>query len=367
MIDFLHTDKKIKSNDSERVIDPIETVEMAKEKLASINCQYKVNEYNIDDTFYVSELFYENPFDMKLRIQPAGYINGGFSSMGKGTTPEQCLASMYMETIERISLWQHMNSFFPIYKGLNLRTGDLDNVCVDTSSSEMVAAGNTFEEAILHGLHEMMEVESIGAASINGSNKSITANLKPYEVIDFTEMYDWPDWVKSSFTVFRIPTLVKEFYTFIGLRYPIEQRFSEDYTYKKNQDGVYLKQPIKYTEWRGNKTAYAFTASGINPRKAISRCVQENFQGPDKYKYPGIKKEIPSHLNVVNGNTLISYETNSVNEDIEFIVSKIPERFNAWAIDLSSPELEVPVVKIVTDYHSPANVADKHISDMFYK
>jgi len=369
ILDYLNLnsdDKKISSEDSERIISPEITAQLAKKRLDSINCKYEIKQYNIDNIFHSSELFITNPYDLSLKIQPAGNLNGGFSTMGKGTTFDQCRASMYMETIERISLWQHMNSFNPVYHCLNLRTKEINKVAVDTSTSEMVAAGNTYEEAILHGLHEMIEVESIGASSINGSNTGITANLKPYNIIDFKGMFDWPEWIYSSFTVIQIPTVIDKFYTFIALRYPIEDRYSNDYKYEKQEDNVWSKKNIQYTKWRGSKLAYAFTASGINPKKAISRSIQENFQGPDRYKYEGSKKEIPSWLNIINWETLINYEQDTIKKDIDFIIDNIPEQFNVWAVDLSSPELGVPVIKIITDYHMPSNVGAKAVSDLFY-
>lgn len=359
---------KIKSEDSERIVDPKITCDLAIKKLESINCKYDVEFYNIDNIFYSSELFYKNIYDLDLAIQPAGPLNGGFSSMGKGTTPEQCKASMYMETIERISLWQHMNSFFPIYPAFNLRTKQIDKVAVDTTNSEMVAAGNSYEEAILHGLHEMIENESVGKAGLSNSGGSITADLKPYKVVDFSSLFpEWPEWVHSSFTVLQVPTLVSEFYSFIGLRYPINPNYTNDWHYIIDKNGVYSKQVLKFSNWRGNKAAYAFTAAGINPKKAISRCIQENFQGPERYKYYGKKKDIPDWIQIIDATTFENYETTTIEDDIDFIISHIPNKFNVWAVDLTSPELGVPVVKIVTDYHQPIDVGQERISNLFYE
>lgn len=359
--------EKIESDDSERIINPAITTNLAIEKLKSINCQYDVEYFNIDNVFYSSELHYKNIYDLNLQIQPAGPLNGGYSSMGKGTTPEQCTASMYMETIERISLWQHMNDYFPVYKGLNLRTGETEKVAVDTSNSERVASGNTYEEAILHALHEMIENEAIGKAGISDSNGgNLTADLKPYKIVDFSKMYDWPDWVESSFVVLQIPTMVPQFYSFIGIRYPIKPNYAHDWSFQIGNDDVWSKKPIKYSEWRGNKTAYVFSSAGINPKKAISRCIQENFQGPDRYKYSGNKNPTPEWIEVIDGNDLVNHETNSISGDIKFIIDNIPEKFNVWAVDFTSPELGVPVVKIVTDYHTPYNLGHKQFADLFF-
>jgi len=363
-IDLLKEVKKYESNDSERIVDPAITTNLAIDKLESINCKYDVEYYNIDNIYYISELKYLNPFDMNLQIQPAGVVNGGYSSMGKGSTPEQCTASMYMEAIERISLWQHMREHYPVYKGLNLRTHKVDKVVVDTSSSEMVAAGNTYEEAVLHGLHEMIEVESISKNGLNKGGSSITANLQPYKIVNIKD--NFPEWIDSSFTILQIPNIIPEFYSFISIRYPINEGYSNDWEMKSGEDGVWSKQTKIYSDWRGNKDAYVFSASGINPNKAISRCIQESFQGPERYRYNGIKKDPPNWIEQINISQLTSYETKSIVGDIKFIIDKIPENFNIWAVDLTSPELGVPVIKIVTDYHFPTSMGQKDIINLFY-
>lgn len=372
MLDMFNLNKdqpKISSQDSERAYDPKITIELAKERLESINCNYDIEIYNIDNTFWTSELKFKNIFDLDLRIQPSGPLNGGKSTMGKGSTQDQCVASNLMETIERISIWQHMCEYNPVYHGINLRTGNIEKVSINISTSEKAAAGNTYEEATLHALHEMIEVDAINAATVNMAANH-TAFLKPFKVIDFKNMYpSWPSWVFDSFVILQSPTTVPEFYNFLGLHYPITKEYGQDWKYEKNNnDNVWSKQPINYTNWRGKeKTAYVFSVAGLNPSKAISRVIQENFQGPIREPYSGIKKTPPEWLKIVDGVNLKNYETDSITKDIKFIVSKIPEQFNVWAVDISSPELGVPVVMVVSDYHMPQDISQKRIFDMFFE
>lgn len=351
---------KILSEDSERIADQNITIELAQQKLKEIGVEYTVEVFNIDDTIWTTELKIKDIFGFDLYIQPASPFNDRATTMGKGTSLKQALASMYMETIERISLWQHMANGNPIYKGLNLKTGEVENVAVDATSSERCAAGNTYEEATLHALHELIEKACI--ANTNG-----TANLKPFRVIDYNKMFpNFPDWIKSSFTVLQIPSIVPEFYCFIALRHPYESRFGNDWEYVKTEEGVWARQTKVYSGWRKNKMAYAFTAAGINPKKAISRCIQECFQGPERFKYDGDKKPTPPWLETVNALDLPNYETDNITDDIKFIVSKIPQRFNTWAIDFTSPEMGVPVVKVETDFHHPLNSGSKEIMNLFF-
>ena len=94
--------QKIFSDDSERAIDPKETVEKAKEVFERIGGKLNLQVYNVQDHIWAANANIKNEFELKLTMPLRGLFNSGNSVMGKGSTKEQCLASVWMELMERM-------------------------------------------------------------------------------------------------------------------------------------------------------------------------------------------------------------------------------------------------------------------------
>gem|GEM_PF-4162449 len=300
-IDLSRDIPKTPTTDSERTLDPAVTCENARAAFARVGIQVEMEFWNHDDVMWTARATTDSP---------CNDFNTHALMDGKGRTRSQCEASCWMELADRFTQYftRHPRTSYAdhVFDGYNLRTGQTVPVFLGEGITSFGnATGNTYEECILHGLHEMIEsaFPAGGVESSTGSGGSWP--WRAHQVVDFANLFpDWPDWMKDSFVVIRVPTPVPEFYHFVAIRAPIDLNFEPEARFVLGQDGILGVQRYRHCEPEGRLKAglstYSGSCGGINPGKCIERAIGECFQRGPRESYRGRRKPVPDGIEVVD-------------------------------------------------------------------
>jgi hypothetical protein len=176
----------------------------------------------------------------------------------------------------------------------------------------------------------------------------------------------WPGDLLSSLIVFLLPSDKDRFYRVVAIRSPVDNSFDPDWKIVR-QDQVIFKKQVRYHDIQ--HTRHAGRAAGLNPRLVIQRAVMETFQGPDSIKdiWQGKKKDPPDYIQVVDGQELVNYDTDSITGDVKVIMEALGEDAYVGAIDLSSPDLGIPVVRVFAEYFPATTLGSREIMGMFFE
>lgn len=356
----LHSHKqKVSTTESERVVDPETTVEIAMEALDRIKLKPEIQTWNHDDVFWTACANYRQE-NVVVTRPILGRINSGRSTEGKGITKIQATASCLMELVERVSLAQvvvrddRTPHFFDCK---NIRTGEDQTIILPITNAQFCGAGNTYEECVLHGLHETIELALPGTP------------FKPVKVVNLEKMFPhWPESLLSSICIFMVPSDKSEFYRMIALRCPVDDRFDPEMIVV-NENGLIAVREYPAGMAGGVKhSAYCGSAGGLNPELVIQRAIWETFQGVGTRKdiYPAKKKQVPSWIESVDAVDLPNYETETISGDINLILNVLGETAYTAAIDITSPDLQIPVAFVFAEYFPSFNYASRTIAGMMF-
>ena len=340
------------TSESERCVLPSETYSRARRALAERGIGLELTVHNYDDVFWAADVDYalpdnEKPLDRMVRFS------------GKGPSKHQCMASGSMEFIERWS-FDRVNSLNRRdFLCLDLRDGETYSLqpVLEFRNTRCVSAGNTYEEAVLHSLHELLETRP--------------RNTLPWEhycILSVREMFpDFPDWIDESVVLFMTPTGGRAFYHIIAVLYPFAGEFDQTREYKitKRDGRLHLHRSSTVPKPHSPNTG---GAAGLNPRMTAFRAMNEIFQfRPEGFTVRGArKKNHPPWMPRMSVSDLPNYETDSITGDIMHILEILGEETFVGAVDFTDPELDIPVVKVVSDYSPRGSLVTREVLGHFF-
>jgi len=336
------------TEESERVISPKETVAIAATSLEDLNITLEQDIKNFDSLFWASAVTPNSPASVP-----------GIRMGGKGLSKEQCLASGYMEFVERWSMYRNDVFHKEEYKCLDLRDNFTYSMkpVLELRNTKCMAAGNNYEEAVLHCLHELIETRT-----------SINSNFQACRVVSIDDLFpEMPQWIKDSVLLVLSPTWKKEFYKFTAIQYPFNREFDNRQMFKisKSKGRISIKP--------GNVESKAHSpnsggAAGLNPRKTALRAINEIFQFQnmvDDFK-GGKRKPLSDDIQVAETETFINYETESITDDIKLILRLLGDDVFTGIIDLTDEQLNIPVVKLISDWDPNRSLVSKEVLGEFF-
>jgi len=326
-------DKKLDLIDTERVIDPHDTVEKAKNLIQELNFRISFEIENLDG-LYISTLRLHNQAELKVKFSKM-YDFETFPAQGKGLSEIQSKASCLMELFERLTICQLLNET-EVTDAINLKTNEIEKVEFDVRGfrSKSFAAGNTVKEATLHALTEEIEHLTLYSPRIFGSD--------PISIIDISGM-DLPDWVKESFFIFNFPHFIDNIHHMQAIRYPKYPDIK--LTELKKVEGVWRFHSLcNYVNLKNSSMS-----ASLNPEKAIYRAIMEVLQRGSKEKYSAKKNNLD--WPTISVEDLKNNETESIDRDIQLLLNSLNEDNQVFSVDVTSPDFNIPVIKIISDIH----------------
>ncbi len=340
------------TEESERTVSPSETVERAAKILRSIGIELDFNLISFDDVFWTS-----CPDVRFLTERPPFFSN--IRMGGKGPSEEQCKASTIMEFVERWSFMKNKSNLKEYYDCYDLRERKYYRMAPiqEFQNTMCLASGNNYEEAILHCLHELIETRT-----------PIAQIWKPCRTVEIKELIpELPDWINETILLIQVPTEYPELYKFIAVQYPFNGEFEDEkkLTVQKTENRIRFfakdRDPNKHSPNSGG-------AAGINPQKTAFRAMNEifQFQNPVEDYKTGRKKEQCDFIQRARKEDFINFETGSITGDIRKILDLLPEDVFIGVVDFTDPELDVPVVKILSNYDPVYSLVSKRNMNVFF-
>lgn len=340
------------TEDSERSVPPSDTVIRALDSFRASGVEIDFNIQSYDSIFWTS-----HPAVRFVNGRPEFYEN--IRMAGKGPTEEQCKASSIMELAERWSLMKNNAFKRDYYDCYELRTGKIFKMkpILELRNTMCLASGNNYEEAILHCLHELIETRT-----------PITSLWQPCKIVDVTKLLPGlPPWAADTVAIVKMPTEKPPFYKFTAVQYPFNREFDDvrNIIIKKEGDRIVFsprdRDPKKHSPNSGG-------AAGINPGKAAFRAMNEifQFQNPVADFRNGKKKKPPAHIQLADEEEFTNYETDSITGDIRFILDNFDSDVFIGVIDLTDPDLDIPVVKLISDYNPSYSLVSPETMNVFF-
>lgn len=313
---------------SKRTVDFKETIGKSKEYLESIGLNFETKTKNIDNVVWVSEIFFKN-----------NNFNGMIMK-GKGTSEEECLASLYGEVIERISLFN--NKVDGRDKILNIEDSNLydidrEFVVKQLKDTKYCSAGNSFDEAIIHSLYEIFEISFTSQNDIYPSEKFII-NTKNY--------FPWPEHVHDNIIAFASRDLRFPVYGVRTLRnvegdIPKYGIFEEDGVLNFKDDVSNKRLPTSgYRIGRSVEETVPYALSEAFQILPID--TEESFLENSKKKD---QKIVPVY------NDVESFSMENMKDEIASTVNSMKPYYSFLGVlDLTPENSPLKVVKLITDF-----------------
>lgn len=264
-----------------------------------------------------------------------------FRAGGKGGTEVQCRTSVTMEVVERWSLYRYGSVARPEHRCLDLRDGREYLVADsrDMSDTRCVAAGNTYEDAILHALEELVE-----------TRLGHTYLWQPFLLVNVEELWpELPSWVAEDLVLVKHPTPVAPFHHFTALRHPAEGVFdvSVRARFLKHGERLFFHPGGRKLNQHSPGSG---SAAGLDPRTTAFRAMNEIFQGGVTAVGVGTRRRPPRGIATLPARELGDYSTSSITGDIQVLLDHLPPDTFVGVVDVTAPELGIPVVKLVSDF-----------------
>lgn len=336
--------------ESERTIEPSETFKHAKQVFQRLGLDIEFGLCSLGDFFWTASI--KTDFS---RLIPYGYRS--FRVGGKGLSRHQCLASCIMELAERLSMRRYAARRQNEHICVNLRTGNSLTIrTVDMNNSMCVSAGNNIPEAVLHSLHELIETRT-----------QHSCYWKPFQIVPLrTLMPELPEWVLRTAAVVKTPTDIPEFHHFTALRYHRGQEFDERTSerFELHNNRIYTVKPLVPLDYHSPNSG---SAASLNPKVAVIRAINESFQGKDKDINSQPTLPAYSGMNSVGQDEFLNYETDTINGDILKILNLLPPNVFVGYIDITDPMLEIPVIKLISDYDPRASLASRAVLSRLFE
>ncbi len=339
------------TDESERSVSPSETIESAMEGLGRIGIKPECDLWDRDGFVWVASL--TGDF---LSHLPS--IARGMRVAGKGPSREQCLASCYMELVERASLFRYAQKNRREHDCLDLRDGRMYKIgnssdMVDTVS---VASGNNHEEALLHALHELVEKRLMGSCI-----------WKPFKLVDLDALdMEFPRWVKESFVAIQTPSDIPELFHATVIRYPADGKFDlvKSDRIIRVADRLFMSsggRPLNH------HSPHSGGAAGLNPTACVFRGIGEILQGDRHAPDGGARRAQPEHIQVAGAGDLVNRETPCVTGDIRKIMDLLSDEVFLGVIDMTDPEIGIPVVKLISDWNPHRSLVSRETMGLFFE
>lgn len=337
---------------SERSYPPSYSYQRAVEAAAKLGITLNIELSDYDGLFWaaaVKPAFADVPERYNPRMKLAG----------KGQTKEQCLASGSMEFVERWSMSRVSMSDRKIFPCLDLRTNKVYEFKVDKElgNTKCVSSGNNFEEAILHSLHEVIETQTPHYLQWSAS-----------KIVDIDLLFpEFPQWVKDSIMLIQLPAARKEFSIFVAIQYPYNREFDNKEKVRLVPSGNTLRYDVPSAK-PYDHAPNSGGAAGLNPKLVAFRAMNEifQFQKPIADWKSGKKRILPDYMQRARKEDLVNYETDSITGDINLILDLLGEDTFVGVIDLTDPELGIPVVKVVSDYSPTGSLVSREAMSIFF-
>jgi hypothetical protein len=277
---------------------------------------------------------------------------------GKGPTEEQCMASCAMELAERWSLYQFAARGDTQVRCLDLRTGVSRWMTPprDLWDTKCVSAGVTYEDAILHSVHELVETRIARSCP-----------WRPYKIVDIAALFpELPAWVSQSLVVVKSSSNERELHHVTALTLPPDGQFDE----RVSDRIIETDEHLFWAAGQRRRNAHSPSsggAAGLDPKKIAFRAMNEIFQGAVGPIGRAVRRPLPEGLELASARELESYETSSITDDIRLLLDRLgPETF-VGVVDLRHPELDIPVVKLVSDWDPHRSLASRETLSLFFE
>jgi len=339
------------TNESERSVAPAETVERALEALRRIGIQPRPEVWERDGFIWVATLGGDWTGSL-----PA--IAKGMRVAGKGPSRDQCLASCYMELVERATLYRNVEAGVSEHDCLDMRDGRIYRLAGARGMGNTigVAAGNNLEEAVLHALHELIETR-LGMSCL----------WKPHKVVDFDLLgLELPGWVRDNYVAIKAPSDVREFCHVIVVRYPSDGRYDLETADTIIKAGRRIFQSSR-SRPLNHHTPHSGGAAGLNPASCVMRGIGEVLQGDREVPDGDARKVLAPAVSLTDADDLRNWETDSVTGDIRLILDRLGEEVFVGFIDLTDPRMGVPVVKLVSDWSPSRSLVSPETIGLFFE
>ncbi len=352
----IHLDKPLLkvTQDSERSIDPGVTYQTAMRALARKGIVPEIRARDVDGVFWVAGC------DTGFRQHFPGY-DYDLRVGGKGPSRDQCLASAAMELVERYSL--HTANVFQKseFECMDLRDGSILRLgpILEMRNTKCVAAGNNYEESILHCLHELLETR-LPRASL----------WKPFKIVPPGVLFPgFPEWVERSVLLVLSPVDAGSFCHFTAVLQPFDGAFDEPGGYRLVPDGGKLVFRPSRIQSPKRHSPNSGGAAGLNPRKTAFRAMNEIFQFRKPLDMPpgGRRRALPEGVQVAGPDDLPNRESDSITEDIRIILDLLGDDVFVGVVDFTDPEIGLPVVKLISDYAPSRSIVSRETLRMFFE
>jgi ribosomal protein S12 methylthiotransferase accessory factor YcaO len=336
--------------ESERALDLDTTIARAEAGLQRAGVKFEIVPRSCNDLLWIADVSWQAPPE-------AGFLIN-FRVGGKGPTKKQALASGLMELVERLSLYYYYGKKLKEATCVDLADGtrltaELRN---ELANTKCVASGNNYEEAILHCLHELIETR-LGRSYF----------WRPLAVIDTRAcLPDYPQWIHDTITLVQNPSAHPQFYHITAVNYPVDGQFDLEIGPKYIKAGDRLFAQPRFRP-KNHHSPHTGGAAGLDPKMTAIRAINEVFMGHSTPTSGTDKKRpLPKCIQRVRPDTLRDHSTPSVTGDIRKILSLLgPDTF-VGAIDLAHPKIDLPVVKVLSDWDPHTSLTSRKTLQLFY-
>lgn len=346
---------------------PSETVRLQKEYIDNVlKIDYDLDIWSTsDEEFWVSKI--------QLRNFGKAYPAHA-TTLGKGRTKDECLASNYGEFLEKLVWldWKSKNEDEEKIPARNMKTNEYELLdMIDLKKyfwdASKCATGNNIEEARYHTILDVLE---LGQANDNNAfpffpletNIAKTENMFPNipkKYHDNTQILIQRDP--------RIPSV----YIATCLRAPNEKdvHFMQSLSEKKGREIKFNFNEVPKTwspmlsNFTGPWPPYVGRRFGLDLNKVIPIAMAEMIQvykfydqdsdteGLEFYFPEGEKKKTQSYWPIIDAKNFSNNEKETIEEDNQTIIDEMAEAgFNSWEIDVTPQGSPMSAVKIISDY-----------------
>lgn len=362
------------TDESERSVPPEKTVETVFEAVERIGVKLTLQTKDFDRFFWISQLDIEY-LDMRNADRAQDRSGPGRGEVkipdirmgGKGPSENQCLASGCMEFIERWSLYRWDLFEREEYDCLDLKEGKWYKIkpFLEMRDTKCLASGNNYEEAVLHCLHELLETRT-----------PLTDPWNSCRIVPVRDLFpEAAEWICQSIVLVLSPLPSAPFtvngaryYKFTALQYPFNREFDayRPLEFRKLSGGRLLPSPAFRDPKQHSPNSGG--AAGLNPKMTAYRAMNEIFQFQNRvedYK-AGKRKPLPGGFPVAESAELINVETDSITDDIKMILNMLGDDVFVGIIDLTDPEIGIPVVKLISNYDPRYSLVSEQMLHVFF-
>lgn len=349
----------------DRTVHPSETIKKQKDYIDNkLELQYSLEiDSTPDKQFWIS----------KIQIDGLEKAYPSYSTtLGKGTSREECLASNYGELYEKLAweIWadehKNLDGAMTVYNLNNKKDEyiDLESIKSYFWNGSNIASGNNAYEARYHALMDVIEM--------GGAGKNNPFPFFPLEthLVDYADMFPWLDqsYIDNIHIMVQRDPRIPSVYIVSAWRAPNDgDAFMISPVSYKNGTIHFNDIPDNWTPMLNNTAdpwpPYIGRRFGLNLEKLIPIAIAEMMQVywfynqdpatpkmPWKFEKRDVKKYQDfwpiKHISEFQNN-----ETNTIEGDVNLVLNEMFEAgFSVWEADMSLPESPMANIKLFSDY-----------------